>query len=262
MLQRLVVIFVLALAGCSSDSRPDRHANVIHNLFASTAQIVVERNGGGRNTGSAVILQTDQRTGRVLLLTAKHVVEPLGKQQIYVVGPRRRTHLEAKIVAVSDTYDLALIETKGLRAAKATLKQRATLGDDIWVVAFPWGERRTVVTGIVSQIDWTDEDDQAPKTAVPITGPVTLVDAASSFGASGGGVFDAQSGQLLGIVRGYRTVTFSLPGGQSEPIRFPVGGETTVVPTTHILDFVREAERKQAAAKQQPQVSARASSGQ
>ena len=235
---------MLALGACSTAPAPDRHANVIHDLFASTAQIVVERDGGARNTGSGVIVQTGGASGRVLMLTAKHVVEPVGNQRLYVVGPRRRTRLEARVVAVSDKYDLALIETKGLPSAEARLKPRATLGDDIWVVAFPWGERRTVVTGIVSQIDWDDEGDGAAKNAVPISGPVTLVDAAASFGASGGGVFDARSGRLLGIVRGYRTITFSLPGDQSEPIRFPVGGETTVVPTTHILEFMQEAESK------------------
>lgn len=258
-MQRLVVILILALGACSSASGPDRHANVIHNLFASTAQIVVERDGGGRNTGSGVILQVEPESGRVLVLTAKHVVEPLGGLRVYVVGPRRRTRLDAKVVAVSDKYDLALIETTGLPAAKAHLKPQATLGDDIWVVAFPWGERRTVVTGIVSQIDWNDEADGPARTIVPISGPVTLVDAASSFGASGGGVFDARSGRLLGIVRGYRTVTFSLPGDRAEPIRFPVGGETTVVPATHILEFVRETERGRPKPSGPPRVTANAS---
>ena len=34
--------------------------------------------------------------------------------------------------------------------------EAVALGDDIWVVAFPWGRRRTVVTGVVSQIAWDE----------------------------------------------------------------------------------------------------------
>lgn len=240
-MNRLVLAILPILAACSTPNGPDQRADVIKHMFSSTAQIIVERDGKSRNTGSGVVLKVDGKAGRTLLLTAKHVVEPLGNERVYVVGPRRRSWLDAKVLAVSSEFDLALVETTGLPAAEARLKGDATLGDDIWVVAFPWGQRRTLVTGIVSQIDRNDDDQNMAKGEIPISGPVTLIDAAASFGTSGGGVFDIDSGQLLGIVRGYRTVTFSLPGNQSEPIKFPVGGETTVVPTAHIAAFLREA---------------------
>ena len=59
----------------------------------------------------------------------------------------------------------------------------ARLGDNVWVVSFPWGRRGTVVNGFVSQI--TDAWSSVP---LPLEGPAGLIDAAVSYGTSGGGV--------------------------------------------------------------------------
>jgi hypothetical protein len=71
--------------------------------------------------------------------------------------------------------------------------------------------------------------------AFPVEGPVGLIDAAVSYGTSGGGVFDAESGNLVGIVRGYRTARLALPGTPAQSLEFPIAGETTVVPALQIL---------------------------
>jgi hypothetical protein len=55
---------------------------------------------------------------------------------------------------------------------------------------------------------------------------------------SGGGVFDRESGALLGIVRGHRSIQMKLPGEPEKAFTLPVGGETTVVSTLRILCFV------------------------
>lgn len=234
---RFVLFAALLMSGCSgADPTADR-ADLIHGLFSSTAQIMVERNGK-KNTGSGVVLDVDDETHRVLMVTAAHVVSPAEGGRVTVMGPRRRTRFEARVLAISDRFDLALVEAQGLPAKKADLKSSALLGDEIWVIAFPWGQRRTMVTGIVSQIDWGARG-RIGGAEIPVSGPVRLVDATASFGTSGGGVFDAATGELLGIVRGYHTITFSVPGNKAAPIRFPVGGETTVVPTTDIAAFLR-----------------------
>ena len=46
------------------------------------------------------------------------------------------------------------------RPRAARLRQEAFLGDEVWVVAFPWGRRRTVVKGVVSQIAAPDGGDR------------------------------------------------------------------------------------------------------
>lgn len=230
------------LAACNGVTDSADHANLIHQLVSSTVQIVVSRDGGKkRNTGSGIVLEDDLAAGRMLVLTARHVVgedSPEGKF-VYVIGPNRSKRHPAKIVAISKNFDLAIIETGNLNLNATKLKRDAMLGDGVWVVAFPWGQRRTLAMGIVSQIDATPNPQVNDR--FPISGAVRLVDAAVSFGASGGGVFDADTGDLIGIVRGYRTITVPMPGKNAKPVRLPVSGETTVVPASEIMTFLREA---------------------
>jgi S1-C subfamily serine protease len=149
---------------------------------------------------------------------------------VYVKRPSGGARVEATILAVDEAVDVALLEAPGIAAAPVEFQAAARLGDQVWVVSFPWGRRETVVRGIVSQI----AADPA-SAALPLRGPVALIDATVSFGTSGAGVFDARTGRLVGIVRGYRTAKVALPGSQGHALELPIAGETTVVPTTTIL---------------------------
>ena len=69
-------------------------------------------------------------------------------------------------------------------------------------------------------------------------GPARMVDASVSYGSSGGGVFDAHSGALIGIVESYRTATVAIPEAKDRVLQVPVAGETTVIATPTILRFL------------------------
>jgi len=257
-LKRLFFALLLVPAGCALPPSPHEREGIISDTLTSTVQIFVRRvkdpegspetgpEGGAkravnvRRAGSGVVVYSEGKSARSYILTAKHLVAPLVDQEISVMAPTRTTHMIARLVGVSDEYDLALLEIAGLDLTPVRLKWQATLGDSVWVVSFPWGRRRTVVTGVVSQIEW---DEKVPSD-VPISGPVLLIDAPVSYGTSGGGVFDQETGLLIGIVRGYRTAELSLPGAEPGMIRFPAAGETTVMPTSHIVKFMATVEPK------------------
>ena len=103
-----------------------------------------------------------------------------------------------------------------------------SLGDEILVVAFPWGQRFTVVRGIVSQVASLSD----------ITGPARMVSASVSYGSSGGGVFDAQTGELVGIVEGYRIAKVAIPEMKERVLEMPVAGETTLISASAIFRFL------------------------
>jgi len=105
------------------------------------------------------------------------------------------------------------------------------LGDEIWIAAFPWGRQLTVVSGGVSQLKSADGE-------FSIEGTIRMVDASVSYGASGGGVFDAGTGALVGIVEGYRTAQMSLPDKPERALQVPVAGETLVIPVGSITAFL------------------------
>jgi S1-C subfamily serine protease len=226
-------LFSLALlVGCASnDALPSKNAVIAHTL-ATTVQVVAERPNGARRSGSAVLLGADPGAGRTFVLTAHHVLAAVDGERLSVRLPSRQA--EATVVASDPDADLALLAISGPGGPDARLQQEAYLGDEVWVVAFPWGRSRTVVKGVVSQIAAPDEQAGEPA----IAGPVRLLDASISYGMSGGGVFDARTGRLLGIVRGYRAAQLSVQGSEAEPVRVPLAGETTVVSAAQIACFL------------------------
>ena len=231
----VLVLGLALLFGCAGAEAPPSKNEVIAHTLATTVQLVAERPGGARRSGSAVLLGADSHADRRLVLTAHHVLAPEVEQRLTVHFPHDGRQAEAVLLASDPAADLALLAIADPEIARAQLRQDAFLGDEVWVVAFPWGRRRTVVKGVVSQIE---APDSAAGAAAPIDGPVRLIDASISYGMSGGGVFDARTGDLLGIVRGYRTAQLSVQGSDAKPLQVPVAGETTVVSAARIACFL------------------------
>jgi S1-C subfamily serine protease len=231
----VLVLGLALLFGCAGAKAPPSKNEVIAHTLATTVQLVAERPGGARRSGSAVLLGGDPHADRALVLTAHHVLAPEAEQRLAVHFPNDGRQAEAVLLASDPAADLALLAISDPEIARAQLRQDAFLGDEVWVVAFPWGRRRTVVKGVVSQIE---APDGAAGAAAAIAGPVRLIDASISYGMSGGGVFDARTGDLLGIVRGYRTAQLSVQGSDAKPLQVPVAGETTVVSAARIACFL------------------------
>ena len=55
------------------------------------------------------------------------------------------------------------------------------------------------------------------------------VDTSVSYGASGAGVFDAETGELIGVVEGYRTAQIATRDAPDRVMEIPVPGETLVI---------------------------------
>lgn len=216
-----------ALAACAT--APALRGEVVRRVIASTVQLQSEREGGVRRAASGVVLASDGPTRRSWILTAGHFVEPLVGQTITVAaqgrGPRRR----ASVVASSRDPDLAVLLAEGPGLPPIRIRDRAELGDGVWVVTYPWGKAATVAGGIVSQLDAPDGG---------MAGGPTLVDVSVSYGASGGGVFDAVSGDLIALVEGYRTARITLPRDPTASVQVPVAGETMVIPASAIARFL------------------------
>jgi hypothetical protein len=170
----------------------------------------------------------------MIILTAGHLLAPAVPQTVHIALPGREDRVEASILTLDTEADVAILAARDIAATPVEIQTSAHLGDDVWVVSFPWGQRGTVVSGRVSQVRGTAAN------SFPVEGPIGLIDAAVSYGTSGGGVFDAESGRLMGIVRGYRTARLTLPGESNQVLELPIAGETTVVPMMAILCTLEE----------------------
>ena len=230
-MRRALAFGALALtaAGCASPPPLSRKGELVRRLVESTVQLWSERADGGRRAASAVVVAADPATRRVWVVTALHFLEPRTQsQEIVARRAGKQTTVPAAIAHVDADADLAILEITGLDVVPVKLKPSAALGDNILLIAFPWGRRFTVVGGMVSQITPVDG-------SLRIEGPARMIDATVTHGSSGGGVFDAQSGELIGIVESYRTARIGVPGRAERPLEIPVAGETTLIPAPAII---------------------------
>jgi hypothetical protein len=237
------VALALLTGGCATPAASLLSTeDVLQRLLPSSVQIVLERDGRRFRSGSgAVIAATDSPKGvDCWILTSGHTLARGAEgAQVSVwldrhLGRGRRA--AATVVAVRDDaqVDLALLRVAAPRCATARLGEPPGLGRAVWVVAFPWGRNMTLVSGVVSQVNREDagEEDQAPR---------LMIDASVSYGASGGGVYEARTGQLVGLVEGYRTARVPVAGeNRAGHVDVPVPGETYVTPLSQIRRFLAD----------------------
>jgi serine protease Do len=242
--------------GCAASRLTDREAevqreHVIQRILPSAVQITLEREGKRYRSASGVVVgarppgalvddaRSSRRAGECFVLTSGHTFAKMAPgSSVSVLFDRYRgagVKAPATVLVSRDTadLDLALLKIATDDCAAVTLGADPTLGETIWVVAFPWGRNMTLVRGVVSQVDLeaSGEGESAR----------LMVDASVSYGSSGGGVYAAQTGELVGLIEGYRTarVPFQV-NSQPAHIDVPVPGETYVVSLAQIRRFLGE----------------------
>ena len=246
-MRRLTIfaIIIILSTGCTIESicKPNRE-DVIEQIVPSSVQIVLERDGERFRSGSgvAVAARQTERGTECFVLTSGHTLSHRSdKDRVFILFGRHRSAGKkeaAVVVAQRDTgeMDLALLRAPTGECIPAQFGNPPSLGDPIWVVAYPWGRNMTLVGGIVSQVNLDQPGDRA-------TAPRFIVDASVSYGSSGGGVYDAE-GLLVGVVEGYRSARVSFEGNASpQYITVPVPGETYVVPLADVRRFLTQVDQ-------------------
>ena len=217
---------------------------VIQHVLESSVQVVLERSGDRFRTGSGVVIvATAGGTGSdCLILSSGHTfagVNPGDENETYVLFDRHHgvaTKARAQVLARRESadVDLALLRVRAPRCVPAPLGRPPALGDRIWIVGFPWGRQIRLIGGMVSEVNLDDHGNL-------LAGASMVVDASVAYGMSGGGVFDARSGRLVGLIEGYGTARVSF--GQKPTLQYidvPVPGETYVTSLATIEVFLQE----------------------
>jgi len=227
-------------AGCTvAPAREPSREDVLDRLLPSAVQIILENPEGRRvRTGSGVAIAA--RGSECFVVTSGHTVaDSVGKREIALFFGRQRgagTRASAIVLAHRETedVDIALLRAETDQCVPARPGAAPELGEAVWVIGFPWGRNMLLASGIVSQISFGDGGDADSQSRL-------MVDASVSYGSSGGGVYDARAGGLLGLVEGYRTARVVSKGTeQSWYIDVPVPGQTIVTPLTDIRRFLAD----------------------
>jgi serine protease Do len=233
---------VNAFRAAAAPSPARTRGAVIKDVLPSNVRVIVKVNGKQVRSASGVILAAEEggRGPVAHVLTNAHVVEvgegEEARYEILVDRNRETSRYEGRVVARGEVpdADLAVLEVAGLRARPVTLAGDAELelGDEVLAIGAPFGRGLSVSSGIVSQLEWTNEEDEGPlgfKTDAPI-----------GYGASGGGIFRVPDGKLLALVEGYRTAKVSFPIEKSSySFDVPMPGETFAAPVAKIRRFLR-----------------------
>jgi len=217
---------------------------VLRKILPSAVQVVVEQHEGRRIKSGSGVAIASRRTGEdasCFVLTSGHTFSGIaGKAEIYAVfgrhlGPGQKAR--ALLVASrNDSIDLALLRAESDQCNTVSPASAPVLGEPIWVIGFPAGRHIMLSSGVVSQVMLDGAGDPAAAARL-------IVDAPVSYGVSGGGVFDARTGRLIGLVEGFSTARMMTQGpAPSSYVDVPVPGQTLVTPLADIRRFLREFE--------------------
>lgn len=205
----------------SLDIVPDG-VGVLDVIRPSVVEIYCTLNGG-TSSGSGVVLSltdsdSDGKNDKAVIVTCEHVIEGAnsvtvkaidGKEYVaLLVGADPETDIAVLYIEASDGNEFEYLSPAIWYDKSADLK----VGTEVYAIGNPLGTLGgTVTSGIISAINRDVLVDGREMTLIQ-------TDAAINSGNSGGGLFDRNTGALLGIVNaGYASATaqglnFAIPG--------------------------------------------------
>ncbi len=165
---------------------PDVFSQELTQLFDRVKPGIVQVRTDQRGGGTGFVWQRDGR-----ILTNNHVV-PSDRQHIQVHFPDGRT-FDAKVLRRNPQLDLALLKIDGEQFTSLPLgdSKRLRVGEWVFAIGHPWGQRWTVTAGILSVMSTLRISQN--RTAQYIKSDVRLAP-----GNSGGPLLDAD-GNVVGI---------------------------------------------------------------
>lgn len=170
----------------SSFPLPDIFSAALTQMFADAQPAIVQVRVEERGGGTGVVWYKDGR-----IITNNHVV-PRDTLRVQVLFSDGRT-LPAKVLARNTRLDLALlkVDADDLHALSAAKSAELRIGEWVFAIGHPWGQRWVLTAGIVSRIRSVKLDDD-------LTTQYIQSDVGLAPGNSGGPLLDAD-GHVVGI---------------------------------------------------------------
>src|SRR5215469_10426587 len=167
---------------------PDAFSHALVQIVNQLQPSIVQVRNGGRGAGTGIIWSEDG-----YIITNHHVV-PGDKAAIHVHLADGRV-LDAKVVDRHPKQDLAMLQVTAdnLQAASAGDSSKLRVGEWVFAIGNPWGQRGVVTAGIVSGFGTARHNDDEEQPTHYIKSDVHLAP-----GNSGGPLLDAE-GRVIGI---------------------------------------------------------------
>ena len=246
-----ILTFAIGCARIQTSATEAQTTSIIDRIVGASVKVAIERDTHRVMSASGIVIASrpegPDAKAVSYVLTSAHVLGGGEGAAIFVgfCGPAAvRGKFAATVISQGkpETLDLALLRVSGIAAPFALLPEdnSVRLGTQILVVGFPEGERLGISAGIVSQLPLSEIQNGIPAEREEHR---IVINADAPRGVSGGGVFDGETGRLIGIVQGHQV--FSIPmRDQAQPysLKVPVPGATFVVPMAQIRPFLMSPE--------------------
>lgn len=205
----------------ATESEPAALVDVLKRIRSSVVEIYVQTDEG-TGSGSGVVISVDENTNAAIIVTCHHVLE--GSKKMVVKAVDGTEFDNVALVGSDPKSDIGVITivgegVSGLSTAKwylpeSTNSDYVDVGTEVVAIGNPLGVLGgTVTKGIISAVN--REVNVEGKAMV-----LLQTDAAINGGNSGGGLFNAQTGQLVGIVNaGYKS-------SSAQGLSFAIAGNT------------------------------------
>lgn len=198
--------------------------DVLKEIRPAVVEVYVQTSSGGTSSGSGVVISVSDDKTSALVVTCHHVIE--GERGITIKSVDGTEYNSVALIGSDPSSDIGVLILKSNDGKEITdLKQAVwysgvdlEVGTSVVAIGNPLGYLGgTVTTGIVSAVNRN----------VTVEGKsMTLIqtDAAINSGNSGGGLFDAATGALVGIVNaGYKSsaaqgLSFAIASGTAENV--------------------------------------------
>ncbi len=170
----------------SSLPLPDAFSAELTALFTTVQPSIVQVHTEGRGAGTGIVWNADGH-----IITNNHVVaKDNARVQVFLADGRT---LDAKVLHRNPRLDLALLKVAGenLKPLRAGDSSKLRVGEWVFAIGHPWGQRWVVTAGIVST-------QRTAKIADDVTTQYIQSDVLLAPGNSGGPLLDAD-GNVVGI---------------------------------------------------------------
>jgi S1-C subfamily serine protease len=220
---------------------PVNRREIVKRILPQNVRVFIYDGKIAKRTASGVVVGSEPtaRGSYSYVVTNAHVLDgpKLAEPRLTVVvdvnGEPMEHLAEPVAIGKAPEMDLALLRVRGvqLEAAQLANTHELELGDDVVVVAAPFGRALSLSGGMISQLEVD------PKSRLPV---MLKTDAPIGYGASGGGVYSLSTGKLLAIVEGYRTAKFGFAVEKQDfSFDLPMPGETFAAPSAKVRAFLQ-----------------------